>query len=81
MVCLRSWHDKSATSSVVPILDVPACSFQHSVVISEHGSAEIFGHSQRAQAHMLIDRVADPRARTGLRDAAERLGLERGPGA
>ncbi len=75
MVCLRSWHDKTDTSTVVPILTVPACSFQHSVVVSEHGSAEIFGRSQHAQAQELIERVADPRARADLWSAADQLGL------
>jgi acyl-CoA hydrolase len=77
VVCLRSWHEKSGASSVVPILTVPACSFQHSVVISEHGSAEIFGRGQHTQAQLLIDQVADPRARADLREAADRLGLGR----
>jgi len=77
VVCLRSWHDKSDTSTVVPILSVPACSFQHSVVVSEHGSAEIFGRSQHVQAQLLIERVADPRSRAGLWSAADQLGLAR----
>jgi acyl-CoA hydrolase len=75
VVGLRSWHDKTDTSNVVPNLTVPACSFQHSVVVSEHGSAEIFGQGQHAQARLLIEQVADPRAQAGLWDAAERLGL------
>ena len=75
MVCLRSWHDKTDTSTVVPVLTVPTCSFQHSVVVSEHGSAEIFGRSQHAQARLIVERVADPRARPGLWSAADQLGL------
>jgi acyl-CoA hydrolase len=75
VVGLRSWHDKTDTSNVVPNLTVPACSFQHSVVVSEHGCAEIFGQGQHAQARLLIEQVADPRAQAGLWDAAERLGL------
>jgi len=77
VVCLRSWHDKTATSTVVPILTVPTCSFQHSVVVSEHGSAEIFGRSQHTQARLLIEQVADPRARADLWSAADRVGLAR----
>jgi acyl-CoA hydrolase len=77
VVCLRSWHDKTDTSNIVPILTVPACSFQHSVVVSEHGSAEIFGRSQHTQAQLLIDHVADPRAQAGLWNAAGHLGLAR----
>lgn len=77
VVCLRSWHDKTGTSTVVPILTVPACSFQHSVVVSEHGSAEIFGRSQHTQARLLIEQVADPRAYASLWNAADGLGLAR----
>jgi acyl-CoA hydrolase len=77
VVCLRSWHDKTDTSNVVPILAVPASSFQHSVVVSEHGCAEIFGRSQQMQAELLIEHVAHPRARSDLWSAADRLGLKR----
>jgi acyl-CoA hydrolase len=77
VVCLRSWHDRTDTSNIVPILTAPVCSFQHSVVVSEHGSAEIFGKSQHTQAQLIIEQVADPRAKTDLRSAADRLGLAR----
>ena len=53
----------------------PVTSFQHSAMISEHGCAELFGRSQHAQAQLLIDQVADPRARHGLAEASGRLGL------
>lgn len=75
VIALRSWHDKSATSTIVPRLDVAACSFQHSVIATEHGLARIFGRSQRAQARLLIEETADPRARPALREAAASLGL------
>ena len=77
VIALRSWHDRSATSSIVPLLADAACSFQHSVVVTEHGLARIFGRSQRAQARLLIDETADPRARAGLWEAAGELGLVR----
>jgi acyl-CoA hydrolase len=77
IVALRSWHDKTDTSTVVPVLTNPATSFQHSAVVSEHGSAELFGRSQHAQAQLLIERVADPRARDSLSEAAHGLGLRR----
>ncbi len=77
VIALRSWHDKTNASNIVPVLNVPASSFQHSVVVSEQGSAEIFGRSQHAQARLLIEKVADPRARAGLWEEAERLGLAR----
>jgi acyl-CoA hydrolase len=77
VIALRSWHDKSDTSTIVGRLDAPVCSFQHSVVVTEHGEARIFGRSQRAQARLLIDEAADPRARPALWRAAEELGLVR----
>ncbi len=77
VIALRSWHEKSATSCVVPHLVGPACSFQHSVVVSEQGSAALFGRSQVAQVRQLIDKVSDPRARDDLWAAADRMGLVR----
>jgi acyl-CoA hydrolase len=60
---------------VVPLLTEPATSFQHSVVVTEHGCAELFGQGQLGQVRDLVERAADPRARDGLREAAARLGL------
>ena len=37
----------------------------------------MFGRSQHAQARLLIEEAADPRARDGLWEAAEGLGLVR----
>jgi acyl-CoA hydrolase len=70
IIALRSWHEKSDTSTAVPVLPHPVTSFQHSAIVSEHGRAEIFGRSQQTQARLLIDHVADPRARDGLRECA-----------
>lgn len=77
VVALHAWHDKSDSSKVVPVLRNPVTSFQHTAVVSEHGCAELFGRSQHAQAQLLIDEVADPRARDALRKAATQLGLRR----
>jgi acyl-CoA hydrolase len=77
VVALRGWHEKSDTSTIVPVLTNPVTSFQHSAVVSEHGCAELFGRSEHAQAQLLIDQVADPRARVQLAEAAARLGLRR----
>ncbi|MDE3064417.1 MAG: hypothetical protein KGJ36_01965, partial [Acidobacteriota bacterium] len=63
VIAMRSWHDKSDTSNVVASLDAPVCSFQHSVVVTENGLAHIFGRSQFAQARLLIEEAAHPRAR------------------
>ncbi|MGA7834333.1 MAG: acetyl-CoA hydrolase/transferase C-terminal domain-containing protein [Acidimicrobiales bacterium] len=75
VICLRSWHEKSDTSTIVPMLRQPVCSFQHSVVVTEQGLAPIFGRSQRAQARLLINEAAHPSARASLWDAATSLGL------
>ena len=79
IVALPAWHAKSDTSTIVPHLDGPATSFQHSYVVTEHGIAAIWGGSQRDQACQLIDRAADPRARDGLWSAARQMGLDCGP--
>jgi acyl-CoA hydrolase len=70
VVALRSWHEPTGSSCVIPLLNHPATSFQHSVIVTEHGAAEVFGKSNREQAHLLVERAADPRARDGLREAA-----------
>ncbi len=77
IVALHAWHHKTDTSTVVPLLDNPVTSFQHSAIVSEHGCAELFGRSQHQQAQLIVDEVADPRARPELAEAAGRLGLRR----
>ena len=74
-MALHAWHDKTDSSTVVPVLSNPVTSFQHSAIVSEHGCAELFGRSQHAQAQLIIEQVADPRARAGLSEAAADLGL------
>ncbi len=75
IVALPSWHERSGTSTVVAQLLQPATSFQQSDIVTEHGTARIWGSTQAVQAAQLIDRAADPRARAALRDAAANLGL------
>jgi acyl-CoA hydrolase len=77
VVALRSWHENTDSSTVVPILRNPVTSFQHSAIVSEQGCARIFGRSQRAQAQLIIDQVSHPRARQELGEAAGALGLQR----
>jgi acyl-CoA hydrolase len=81
VVALRSWHQKTDTSSVLPVLTNPVTSFQHSAIVSDEGCAEIFGRSQQAQARLIVENVADPRAREELREAAGTLGLFRSNGS
>jgi len=78
---LRSWHHKTERSTIVPVLDTPVTSFQHSAVVTEHGCAELFGRSQPAQASLIIERCAHPDAREHLRARAADLGVARRPGA
>lgn len=75
VIALPSWHRKTQTSTVVPVLGDPVTSFQHSYIVSEHGAATIWGEDADGQARQLIDQVADPRARDDLRAAARQLGL------
>ena len=79
VIALRSWHDKSDTSSIVPLLSEPTCSFQHSAIVTENGLATIFGRTQREQAHLIIERAAHPSAREALWAAAEERGLGHRP--
>jgi acyl-CoA hydrolase len=75
VIGLPSWHEKTNSSTIVPLLDAPATSFQHSVIVTDQGCAHIFGRSQPDQARLLIEEAAAPQARDELWDAAERLGL------
>jgi acyl-CoA hydrolase len=75
VIALRSWHQQSDTSTIVPRLTDPVTSFQHSVVITEQGCARIFGRSQRAQAQLILEHAAHPDAREQLREHAAVLGL------
>ncbi len=73
MIALRSWHEPSDSSTIVPRLTDPATSFQHSAVITEQGCAHVFGRSERAQARLIIDHAAHPDARDQLREHVETL--------
>jgi acyl-CoA hydrolase len=69
IIALRSWHEPSDSSTIVPHLAGPTTSFQHSAVITEQGCARVFGRSQRAQARLMIECAAHPNARDWLREA------------
>ena len=75
VIALRSWHEGSDTSTIVPRLTDPVTSFQHSAVITEQGCAHIFGRSERAQAQLIIEHAAHPDAREQLREHAALLEL------
>lgn len=76
VIALRSWHEGSDSSTIVPRLSDPVTSFQHSAVVTEQGCAHIFGRSERAQAELIIEHAAHPDAREELRQCAVALGLD-----
>ncbi|MDE2282773.1 MAG: hypothetical protein KGJ92_08415 [Actinomycetales bacterium] len=77
VLALRSWHEKSDQSTIVPLLTSPVCSFQHSAIITEQGIASIFGQSQCDQASAIIACAANPRARDSLIESAKAMGILR----
>ena len=75
LIALRSWHPKADASAIVPLLEGPVTSFQHTAVVTEQGTAEMFGADSAEQARALIDHAAHPRVRDELWDEAEAMGL------
>ncbi|MDX6287107.1 MAG: hypothetical protein QOG53_2592 [Frankiales bacterium] len=75
IIALPSWHPAADVSTVVPRLQAPATSFQQSAVVTEQGTALLWGVSQREQAARLIS-IAHPTARPALTEAAvsQRIG-------
>ena len=74
-LALRSWHPRADVSTVVPLLEEPATSFQPSAIVTENGLARVWGLEQGAQARSIIDEAAHPRVRDELREEAHYLGL------
>jgi acyl-CoA hydrolase len=75
IIALPSWHPKAGVSTVVPRLAGPVTSFQHSFIVSEQGTAAIWGHDASSQAGQIIGQVAHPSVRGELREAARDLGF------
>lgn len=75
IIALRSWHPRADVSTIVPMIDEPVTSFQPSAVVTEQGTADLWGRSDREQACQLINRVAHPSVRDELREEALALGL------
>ncbi|CAO5238077.1 acetyl-CoA hydrolase/transferase family protein [Frankia sp. AgKG'84/4] len=75
IIALPSWHARTDTSTVVPALTEPTTSFQHSYIVSEHGTAALWGRSLREQARALVAHVADPRARVELTQHVEQAAV------
>ena len=74
-IALPSWHPKAKVSTIVPRLEEPVTSFQHSFVVTEQGVARVVGLSERDQARSLIENAAHPDAREPLWSAAAAQGL------
>ncbi len=70
IIALPSWHPKADVSTVVPRLTGTVTSFQHSYLVSENGTARIWGCDATTQAEQIISNVAHPDARDELRRAA-----------
>lgn len=75
IIALPSWHPKADVSTVVPRLAGPVTSFQHSFIVSEQGTAVIWGNDAATQAQQIVDQVAHPSARDELREAGRSLGF------
>ena len=76
VIALLSVHPRAGVSTDVPLLEAPATSFQHSHIVSEQGTATVWGCDQRAQATQLVEHVAHPSVRDALRQAGRDLGLD-----
>ena len=74
-MALRSWHPRADVSTIVPLVDEPVTSLQHSAVVTEQGVAWMWGRDEREQARNLIEHAAHPSARDDLWEEARALGL------
>ena len=74
-MALRSWHPRADVSTIVPLVDEPVTSFQHSAVVTEQGVAWMWGRDEQEQARNLIEHAAHPGVRDDLREEARALGL------
>ncbi len=74
-MALRSWHPRADVSTIVPLVDEPVTSFQHSAVVTEQGTAWMWGRDEREQARNLIEQAAHPSVRDDLWEEARALGL------
>ena len=70
ILALPAWHQRSDTSTIVGRVAGPASAFQPSHVVTDMGTARVWGHTAQDQVEDLIERAADPRARADLWDAA-----------
>lgn len=74
-IALPSWHPKAKVSTIIPKLDTPVTSFQHSYVVTEQGVAPCFGHPTKEQAVNIIKHAAHPDAKAQLEESARQMKL------
>jgi acyl-CoA hydrolase len=74
-MALPSWHPKANVSTIIPKLETPVTSFQHSYVATEQGIAPCFGHPIKQQAANLIRYAAHPDVKDELTKAARDMNL------
>lgn len=74
-MALRSWHPRADVSTIVPLVEEPVTSFQHSAVVTEQGLARMTGRNEKDQAAQLITQAAHPDVRDELWEEARALGL------
>jgi acyl-CoA hydrolase len=67
IIALPSWHPKADVSTVAARLDGPVTSLQHSYIVSDQGTAAVWGHDTSGEAAEIIGNVA--------REAGRDLGL------
>ncbi len=75
IIALRSWHPRAQCSTIVPMVEEPVTSFQPMAVVTEQGTAELFGRPEHDQVAQLIDQAAHPRVRDELWEEASALRL------
>lgn len=74
-IALPSWHPKAKVSTIIPKLETPVTSFQHSYVVTEQGVAPCFGHPTKEQAANIIRHAAHPDAKSQLEEQAALMQL------
>lgn len=73
-MALRSWHPRADVSTIVPLIDEPVTSFQHTAVVTEQGLAWMWGNDEKTQARNLIEQAAHPQVREELWEEAAAMG-------
>ena len=76
IIALPSWHPKANVSTVLPRLAGPVTSFQHGFIVSDQGTAAIWGRDASTQAEQIITQVMHLSIRDEPREAGRELGFQ-----